>query len=143
MLVAPAKTSCALHRSPCLTVVTNAINIAAQLAMRPKIKIMVTGGILNPRSYELVGPYTDVVMEKVTMDIAFIGVNGVDPKIGPTITDEGEARVNTVMARRATDSYVLADSTQDRQACLRGDGRVRFPPAHHGFGHHGRGQGCI
>jgi DeoR family transcriptional regulator of aga operon len=73
---------------------------------------MVTGGILNPRSYELVGPYTDVIMQKVALDIAFIGVNGVDPKIGPTITDEGEAMVNTVMARRATDSYVLADSTK-------------------------------
>ncbi|MDQ0029139.1 DeoR/GlpR family DNA-binding transcription regulator [Arthrobacter bambusae] len=97
---------------PMLTVVTNAINIAAQLAVRPNIKIMVTGGILNPRSYELVGPYTDVIMQKVALDIAFIGVNGVDPKIGPTITDEGEAMVNTVMARRATDSYVLADSTK-------------------------------
>ena len=60
---------------PTLTVVTNAINIAAQLAVRPHIKIMVTGGILNPRSYELVGPYTDVIMQKVALDIAFIGVN--------------------------------------------------------------------
>ncbi|WP_028266514.1 DeoR/GlpR family DNA-binding transcription regulator [Arthrobacter sp. MA-N2] len=97
---------------PMLTVVTNAINIAAQLAVRPNIKIMVTGGILNPRSYELVGPYTDVIMQKVALDIAFIGVNGVDPKVGPTITDEGEAMVNTAMARRATNSYVLADSTK-------------------------------
>ena len=97
---------------PTLTVVTNAINIASQLAVRPNIKIMVTGGILNPRSYELVGPYTDVIMQKVALDIAFIGVNGVDPELGPTITDEGEAMVNTVMARRATESYVLADSTK-------------------------------
>ena len=73
---------------------------------------MVTGGILNPRSYELVGPYTDVIMQKVALDIAFIGVNGVDPELGPTITDEGEAMVNTVMAGRATESYVLADSSK-------------------------------
>ena len=97
---------------PMLTVVTNAINIATQLAVRPNIKIMVTGGILNPRSYELVGPYTDVIMQKVALDFAFIGVNGVDPKIGPTITDEGEAMVNSAMARRATASYVLADSSK-------------------------------
>ncbi|MBT2513204.1 DeoR/GlpR family DNA-binding transcription regulator [Arthrobacter sp. ISL-30] len=97
---------------PMLTVVTNAINIAAQLAVRPNIKIMVTGGILNPRSYELVGPYTDVIMQKVALDIAFIGVNGIDPMIGPTITDEGEAMVNAVLARRATESYVLADSSK-------------------------------
>lgn len=78
--------------TPTLTVVTNAINIASQLAVRPNIKIMVTGGILNPpRSYELVGPYTDVIMQKVALDIAFIGVNGVDPDLGPpTITDEAK-----------------------------------------------------
>ncbi|MEE2521730.1 DeoR/GlpR family DNA-binding transcription regulator [Pseudarthrobacter sp. J75] len=95
-----------------LTVVTNAINIASQLAVRPNIKIMVTGGILNPRSYELVGPYTDIIMGKVALDIAFVGVNGIDPEFGPTITDEGEASVNALMAQRAAVSYVLADSSK-------------------------------
>ncbi|HEU0183465.1 MAG TPA: DeoR/GlpR family DNA-binding transcription regulator, partial [Agromyces mariniharenae] len=40
---------------PSLTVVTNAINIAMQLAMRPQIKTVVTGGVVHARSYELVG----------------------------------------------------------------------------------------
>lgn len=97
---------------PTLTVVTNAINIAAQLAVRPNFKIMVTGGILNPRSYELVGPFTDVVLQKVTIDKAFIGVNGIDPITGPTITDEGEAAVNTFIASRARDAYVVADASK-------------------------------
>jgi DeoR family transcriptional regulator of aga operon len=97
---------------PTLTVVTNAINIAAQLAVRPNIKVMVTGGILNPRSYELVGPYTDIIMQKVVLDIAFIGVNGIDPEVGPTNTGEGEASVNALLASRARVSYVLADSSK-------------------------------
>ncbi|MFJ3957519.1 DeoR/GlpR family DNA-binding transcription regulator [Arthrobacter sp. NPDC090010] len=97
---------------PTLTVVTNAINIATQLAVRPNIKIMVTGGILNPRSYELVGPFTDTIMQKVALDIAFIGVNGVDPVLGPTINDEGEAQVNSLMAKRALEAYILADSSK-------------------------------
>ncbi|MFK0074014.1 DeoR/GlpR family DNA-binding transcription regulator [Arthrobacter woluwensis] len=97
---------------PTLTVVTNAINIASQLAVRPNIKIMVTGGILNPRSYELVGPFTDTIMQKVALDIAFIGVNGVDPILGPTINDEGEAQVNSLMAKRALEGYILADSSK-------------------------------
>ena len=92
--------------------VTNAINIAAQLAVRPNIKVMVTGGILNPRSYELVGPYTDIIMQKVVLDIAFIGVNGIDPEVGPTNTGEGEASVNALLASRASVSYVLADSSK-------------------------------
>lgn len=97
---------------PNLTVVTNAINIAAQLVMRPQIKTVVTGGVVHARSYELVGPYSDVVLEKITMDIAFIGVNGIDPSIGATVHDEGEASVNSLMARRATRAVVVADSSK-------------------------------
>ncbi|WP_125609835.1 DeoR/GlpR family DNA-binding transcription regulator [Specibacter cremeus] len=97
---------------PTLTVVTNALNIAVQLAVRPNFKIMVTGGIVNARSYELVGPYTDTILQKVALDIAFIGVNGIEPGVGPTINDEGEAAVNSVMARRAAHAYMLADSSK-------------------------------
>nr|WP_193570910.1 DeoR/GlpR family DNA-binding transcription regulator [Diaminobutyricibacter tongyongensis] len=97
---------------PNLTVVTNAINIAAQLVMRPQIKTVVTGGVIHSRSYELVGPYSDVVLEKITMDIAFIGVNGIDPVVGPTVHDEGEASVNSLMARRATRAVIVADSSK-------------------------------
>ncbi|MGO4691987.1 DeoR/GlpR family DNA-binding transcription regulator [Glaciibacter sp. 2TAF33] len=95
-----------------LTVVTNAINIAAQLAMRPQIKTVVTGGVVHSRSYELVGPYSDVVLGKITMDIAFIGVNGIDPVVGATVHDEREAAVNSLMARRATRAIIVADSSK-------------------------------
>ncbi len=97
---------------PTLTVVTNAINIAAQLAIRPNFKIMVTGGVVNPRSYELVGPYADAILDRVALDFAFIGVNGLEPGAGPTIHDEGEASVNSKMARRASEAYILADSSK-------------------------------
>ena len=75
-------------------------------------KVMVTGGILNTRSYELVGPYTDIIMQKVVLDIAFIGVNGVDAEVGPTNTGEAEATVNALLASRASVSYVIADSSK-------------------------------
>lgn len=97
---------------PNLTVVTNAINIAAQLVMRPEIKTVVTGGVVHARSYELVGPYSDIILERITMDIAFIGVNGIDPVFGATVHDECEATVNSLMARRATRSIVVADSSK-------------------------------
>lgn len=108
---------------PALTVVTNAINIAAQLAVRPNFKIMVTGGVLNPRSYELVGPFTDEILQKVTLDLAFIGVNGIDAATGPTVSDEGEATVNSLMANRAAEAYIVADSSKIGQrafATMRG-----------------------
>lgn len=97
---------------PNLTVVTNAINIAVQLVMRPQIKTVVTGGVVHSRSYELVGPYSDIVLEKITMDLAFIGVNGIDPVVGATVHDEREASVDSLMARRATRAVIVADSSK-------------------------------
>ena len=97
---------------PSLTVVTNAINIAMQLAMRPQIKTVVTGGVVHARSYELVGSYVDAVLGSITLDIAFIGVNGVDPSVGPTSHDEREAAVNALMASRATNAVLVADASK-------------------------------
>ncbi|WP_022900799.1 DeoR/GlpR family DNA-binding transcription regulator [Humibacter albus] len=98
--------------SPTLTVVTNAINIAAQLVMRPQIKVVMTGGVVHPRSYELVGPYTDAVLAQITLDFAFIGVNGVDPVFGATVHDEHEAAINALMARRSERSVLVTDSSK-------------------------------
>ncbi|KFF58510.1 alkaline phosphatase [Cryobacterium sp. MLB-32] len=103
---------------PNLTVVTNAINIAAQLAMRPQIKTVVTGGVVHSRSYELVGPYANEVLLQVTLDLAFIGLNGIDPVMGATVHDEREAAVNSLMARRATRAVLVADSSKIGQTAF-------------------------
>lgn len=102
---------------PGLTVVTNAINIAMQLAMRPQIKAVVTGGVVHARSYELVGAYADAVLGNITLDMAFIGVNGIDAEIGPTSHDEREAAVNALMASRAAHAVIVADASKiDKRA---------------------------
>ncbi len=95
-----------------LTVVTNAINIAAQLAMRPQIKTVVTGGVVHSRSYELVGNYAETVLNSIALDLAFIGVNGIDPVLGPTAADEREAAVNRLMASRSARAILVADSSK-------------------------------
>jgi DeoR family transcriptional regulator, aga operon transcriptional repressor len=97
---------------PNLTIVTNAVNIAAQLAVRSQIKIVVTGGAIHSRSYELVGPYSDVVLNLIALDVAFISVSGIDPVMGATVNDEREAAVNGLMARRATRAVAIADSSK-------------------------------
>ena len=102
---------------PSLTIVTNAINIAMQLAMRPQIKTVVTGGVVHARSYELVGAYADTVLGSITLDLAFIGVNGVDATVGPTSHDEREAAVNALMASRAAHPVLVADASKiDKRA---------------------------
>ncbi|WP_420110707.1 DeoR/GlpR family DNA-binding transcription regulator [Pseudactinotalea sp.] len=95
-----------------ITVVTSAINIAAQLVIRPHIRVVVTGGVMRARSYELVGPYSDLMLERITLDVAIIGVNGIDAINGPMVHDEREARANALMASRADRAWVVTDSSK-------------------------------
>ncbi|MGO2520424.1 MAG: DeoR/GlpR family DNA-binding transcription regulator, partial [Microbacterium sp.] len=91
---------------------TNAVNIAAQLATRPDIKVVVTGGVIHSRSYELVGPFVEQLLAGIQLDIAFIGVNGISADFGASTHDEREATVNRLMASRARRAVVVADSTK-------------------------------
>ncbi|MFE6688497.1 DeoR/GlpR family DNA-binding transcription regulator [Streptomyces sp. NPDC057743] len=103
---------------PQLTIVTNSLNIANELAVRPQIKIVLTGGVAHSRSYELVGPFSELVLQQISIDIAFIGANGVDPAMGATVHDEAEARINRLMAERARRAVVVADSSKIGQRCF-------------------------
>ncbi|GAB3963008.1 DeoR/GlpR family DNA-binding transcription regulator [Actinoallomurus acanthiterrae] len=98
--------------SPAITIVTNALNIANELVVRPHVKIVLTGGVALPQSYELVGPLANGVFDQVTLDIAFLGVSGLDVERGATCHNEDEASINRQMAIRAERVVVAADSSK-------------------------------
>jgi DeoR family transcriptional regulator of aga operon len=95
-----------------LTVVTNALNIANELAVRPHVKIVVTGGVARPQSFELTGPLASKILEEITMDVVFLGVDAVDPAQGAYAHHEGEASINRLMTERARRVVVAADSSK-------------------------------
>jgi DeoR family transcriptional regulator of aga operon len=97
---------------PALTVVTNALNIANELVVRRHVKIVVTGGVARPSSYELIGPLATRLLDEVTLDLAIIGVNAIDVEHGATAHHEGEASINQLMAGRADRVVVVADSSK-------------------------------
>lgn len=97
---------------PVLTVVTNALNIAGELAVRPQIKIVVTGGVARPQTYELVGPLTLGVLHEVVLDVVILGVDGVDPELGIMAHQEDEASVSRLLAERAHRVIVVTDSSK-------------------------------
>jgi DeoR family transcriptional regulator, aga operon transcriptional repressor len=97
---------------PGLTVVTNALNIATDLAVRQHIKIVVSGGVARTQSYELTGPLATGVLERVTIDVAIMGVDAIDPVAGAMAQHEGEASINQLMARQAGRVVVVADSSK-------------------------------
>ncbi|GHJ42271.1 DeoR/GlpR family DNA-binding transcription regulator [Streptomyces sp. TS71-3] len=98
--------------SPALTVVTNALNIATELTVRPQFKIVVTGGVARAQSYELIGPLADGVLGQITIDVAVLGVVGFDPVHGAAAHDEAEAAINRLLCERAQQVIVAADSSK-------------------------------
>ncbi|MFJ7113765.1 DeoR/GlpR family DNA-binding transcription regulator [Streptomyces albogriseolus] len=98
--------------APAFTVVTNALNIAGELAVRPQVKIVVTGGVARPQTYELVGPLTVGVLNEVVLDVAVLGVDGVNPELGLMTHQEDEAAVSRLFAERARRVIVVTDSSK-------------------------------
>lgn len=101
-----------------ITVVTNAVNIANELVVRSHLKVVVTGGVARPQSYELVGPMAHRIIEEVTLDLAFLGVDGFDPERGATTPDENEASINRLLASRASKVVVVADGSKVGRAAF-------------------------
>lgn len=100
---------------PTVTVVTNALNIANELAVRPHVKIVVTGGVARQQSFELIGPLATKILAEITLDVVFIGVDAVDPARGAYAHHEGEASINRMMAQSARRVVVVADSSKLNQ----------------------------
>jgi DeoR family transcriptional regulator of aga operon len=93
---------------PGLTVVTNALNIATEMVLRPHIRTVSLGGIARPNSYELVGPLATLVLRELWLDHLFLGVDGFTSEGGASCFQEGEAAVSSTMVERATRVTVVA-----------------------------------
>jgi DeoR/GlpR family transcriptional regulator of sugar metabolism len=95
-----------------LTVVTNALNIANELIVRRHIKIVVTGGVARPQSYELIGPLATRLLGELSLDQVCLGVDALSVQQGATAYNEGEASINQLMVERARQVIVVADSSK-------------------------------
>ncbi len=101
-----------LMTRPALTVVTNALNIASELALRPNLKLIVTGGTARAESYELVGPLAELTLDGLNVDVAFVGVDGISVAAGRTTYHEVEAHTNLRLIGRAARVIVVADGSK-------------------------------
>lgn len=97
---------------PAITVVTNALNIAQELIVHSNVKLVTTGGVARPQSYELVGPLAKPVLLELTLDYALLGVAGLDIDRGASTENETEAEVNRLLSERAAHVVVVADATK-------------------------------
>src|SRR4029079_3079209 len=101
-----------------LTVITNALNIAMELANLPHLRVIMIGGILRQIAYSLVGPHAEHTLRGLNADRLFLGVDGLDPEIGLSTPDVLEAQLNTSMIRASREVIVVADSSKFKRRSL-------------------------
>jgi DeoR family transcriptional regulator, aga operon transcriptional repressor len=94
-----------------LTIITNATNIAGELAGTP-VDVILTGGVLRKNSFSLVGPLAEESLRKLNADLLFLAVDGFDVRYGLTTPNLLEARVNRAMAEAARRTVVVCDSSK-------------------------------
>ena len=117
----------ALKRFSQLTVITNAVNIAAELT-GTNFEVILTGGTLRKNSFSLVGPLAEDVLEEMHADILFLGVDGFDVEHGVTTPNLLESRVNRAMVKAAKKVVAVCDSTKFARRSL---SRIISPGAIH------------
>jgi len=102
----------AIADRPGLTIVTNALNIASELAIRPNLKLVIPGGVARSESYELVGPLAEASLQTLNLNVVFVGVDGIAVAEGLTTHHDVEANTNRVLIDRAQRVVVVADSSK-------------------------------
>lgn len=95
-----------------LTVVTNSIPIAGVLSTRPNIQLHLLGGHVRPQTLAMVGNWPVDALRSVSVDVAFLGINGISAERGLTTPDLEEARIKTAFVEAARRTVVMADHTK-------------------------------
>src|ERR1700744_6117329 len=101
----------ALKKFSHLTVITNAVNIAAELS-GTDFEVLLTGGSLRKNSFSLVGPLAEDMLHEIHADILFLGVDGFDVETGLTTPNLMESRVNRAMVKSSSKVIAVCDSTK-------------------------------
>jgi DeoR family transcriptional regulator, aga operon transcriptional repressor len=97
---------------PQLTIITNALYIAAELADLPFLSLIVIGGLHRQISHSFVGPHAEAMLRELHADHLFLAVDGFDLEIGPSTPDVLEAQLNSLMMKAARQVTIVADSSK-------------------------------
>ncbi|GAA3408675.1 DeoR/GlpR family DNA-binding transcription regulator [Paenibacillus hodogayensis] len=95
-----------------ITVVTNALNIAMELADSDGIQLVVAGGVLRHKSYELCGPLAEKIVDSLNIGKMFLGIDGFALPQGLTTHSESEAEIAKILIKRSERTFAVFDKSK-------------------------------
>ena len=93
-------------------IVTINLCVASEYVWQRGVKVIVPGGEVSGKSPDLYGEMTLEGISRLSMDVAFLGCDSVDPGDGFYATDVKSAAVGRLVIERSRRAYVLADSSK-------------------------------
>ncbi|MBI5723898.1 MAG: DeoR/GlpR transcriptional regulator [Planctomycetes bacterium] len=93
-------------------IATSSLVIASELWGREQIELVLLGGQVRRGSPDLVGPGTELMLDKLSADFAFLGSEGLDVARGSFADDPLAAQVAGHMAANAKKTVVVADHSK-------------------------------
>lgn len=95
-----------------ILVVTNALPAAITLVSKPDIVVHTLGGRVGPRTLDEVGTAALQALAQISVDVAFIGADGMSVSHGFSTSDHAQSSTKRAMIGAAKKSVVLADSSK-------------------------------
>jgi DeoR/GlpR family transcriptional regulator of sugar metabolism len=95
-----------------LTVITNALDVAAVLVDREGIELVVLGGVVRPRMHSMLGHLAELASQELRADAIYMGIGAISLEHGLMNDSIPEILTDRALRRIARQVVVLADSSK-------------------------------
>jgi len=95
-----------------LTVITNGLTVAQELATVDAVRVVLVGGDLRAENMSMVGPQAEAMLNGIWCDQVFLGAGAIAEDGAIYSKDDREASLNALMLRRAAYRVLIADASK-------------------------------
>ena len=95
-----------------LQIITNGVNIAAELLDARGVQTFIVGGTVRGESASIIGRSTEDMLDQLRADKLFLGGPGCDPEFGVSGPNLEETMVNRAMLRISREIILVADASK-------------------------------
>lgn len=95
-----------------ITIYTTNTSIFTKVLEDMKAEVIILSGTFNSVTFSLSGPFTELSLQNIYFDQAFLGVNGVDIVTGASTPNISEAVKKKLVRDHSRHTYLLCDSSK-------------------------------
>lgn len=95
-----------------VTVITNDVRIAYELASKSSVKVVIAGGTVQKNVYTVLGFYAEGLLNQIHVNKVFLGADAINPEDGITNKTLEEVAIKKAMIKSAEEVIVVADHSK-------------------------------